>query len=83
MTITKLPKQPEEIYESPDQGNTVYARKIGSSERKLVYHKLVYKTYQPWVERWSNSQDMFKAAQDNPALDDLLKKAEMVYALTK
>lgn len=78
MTITKLPKQPEEIYESPDQGNTVYARKIGSSERKLVY-----KTYQPWVERWSNSQDMFKAAQDNPALDDLLKKAEMVYALTK
>jgi hypothetical protein len=82
MTITELPKQPEVIYESPDQGNTVYARKIGSSERKLVY-KTYQSPYQPWVERWSNSQDMFKAAQDNPALDDLLKKAEMVYALTK
>jgi hypothetical protein len=78
MTTTELPKQPEEIYESPDQGLTVYARTIGSTERIPVYSK-----YQPWVERWSNSQDMFKAAQDNPALDDLLKKAEMIYALTK
>lgn len=78
MMIIKLPEQPKEIYESPDQGLTVYARKIGSSERRLVYKK-----YQTWVDRWSDSQDMFKAAQDNPALDDLLKKAEMVYALTK
>jgi hypothetical protein len=78
MMTTESPKQPEVIFESPDQGLTVYARKMGCSERIPVYSK-----YQPWVERWSNSQDMFKAAQDNPALDDLLKKAEMIYALTR
>jgi hypothetical protein len=56
----------------------VYARTIGSTERTLVHGKSA-----PWISRWSNSHDMFKAAQDNPALDDLLKKAEMIYALTK
>jgi hypothetical protein len=56
----------------------VYARTIGSTERTLVHSK-----YPLWVSRWSNSQDMFKAAQDNPALDDLIKQAEMIYALTR
>jgi hypothetical protein len=76
--IIKLPEQPKEIYESPDQVLTVYARTIGSTERTLVHSK-----YQPWVDRWSDWQDIMKAAETNPALDDLIKQAEMVYALTK
>ena len=78
MMITVSHKQPEVIFESPYWGHTVYARTIGSTERTLVHGKSA-----PWISRWSNSHDMFKAAQDNPALDDLLKKAEMIYALTK
>jgi hypothetical protein len=78
MMTTESPKQPEVIFESPDKGNTVYARTIGSNERTLVHSK-----YQPWVNRWNDWQDIIKAAETNPALDDLIKKAEMVYELTK
>jgi hypothetical protein len=56
----------------------VYARTIGSNERTLVHSK-----YQPWVSRWSDWQNIIKAAETNPALDDLIKQAEMVYVLTK
>lgn len=79
MTITKLPKQPEEIYESPDKGYTVYARAMVSTERVPVHTKPV----PDWWPRWSKWEDIIREAENNPALDDLLKKAEMVYALTK
>jgi hypothetical protein len=75
---TESPKQPEVIFESPDKGNKVYARTIGSTERTLVHSK-----YAQWVSRRSDWQDIMKAAETNPALDDLIKQAEMVYALTK
>jgi hypothetical protein len=75
---TESQKQPKFVYESPDKGGTVYARTIGSTERTLVHSK-----YQPWVSRWSDWQEIMKAAETNPALDDLIKQAEMVYALTK
>jgi hypothetical protein len=70
MMTTESPKQPEVIFESPDRGHTVYARTPHSK-------------YPPWVSRWSDWQDILKAAETNPALDDLIKKAEMVYELTK
>lgn len=79
MKITKLPKQPDEIYESPDQGHTVYARKIGGSERVLVKTELVHH----WRTRWYEWEEILREAENNPALDDLIKKAEMIYALTK
>jgi hypothetical protein len=78
MMIIKLPQQPELIYESPDKGHTVYARKIGTSERILVHKK-----YPSWVDRYKDWQDIIKAAEINPALNDLIKKAEIIYALIK
>jgi len=76
MMITKLPKQPE------DKIQVVFNTRLGVAMNDyFILSKS--RTHAPWVDRWSNSQDMFKAAQDNPALDDLIKKAEMVYALTK
>lgn len=76
---TKSPKQPETVYESPDKGNTVYARTIGSGERTLVHSESV----QHWRARWYEWEDILRAAEDNPALNDLIKQAEMVYALTR
>ena len=75
MMITVSHKQPE------GKTQVVFNTRLGSYLTNDYY--IPNRTYQPWIERWSNSQDMFKVAQDNPALDDLLKKAEMVYALTK
>lgn len=69
MTITKLPKQ-------PDQGNTVYTGTI-TGERVPVPHSEHRRA------RWYEWEDIIREAETNPALDDLLKKAEMIYALTK
>lgn len=38
---------------------------------------------QHWRARWYEWEDILREAENNPALDDLIKKAEMVYALTK
>jgi hypothetical protein len=79
MMTTESPKQPEVIFESPDKGNTVYARTIESTGRTLVHSEPLLH----WRARWYEWEDILRAAEDNPALDDLIKKAEMVYELTK
>jgi hypothetical protein len=69
--ITKLPKL-------PDHSNTVYAHAI-TGERIPVHTESV----QHWRARWYEWEWILREAENNPALDDLIKKAEMVYALTK
>lgn len=66
---------------SDDKTQAVCVTRFG--ETYTYYTNPPKRVNEPWVDRWSDSQDMFKAAQDNPALDDLLKKAEMIYVLTK
>ena len=70
--ITKLPKQ-------PDHDNAVYAHAI-TGERILVH---TFEPVQHWRTRWYEWEDILREAENNPALDDLLKKAEMIYVLTK
>lgn len=36
-----------------------------------------------WNPRWLQWAEILREAENNPALDDLIKKAEMVYALTR
>ena len=72
-----------DIYESPDQGETVYVRQSGSVERTL--HGV--------SERTSNLMDelresqlwgqIHRAAKTNVALADALDKVKMIYALIK
>jgi len=38
---------------------------------------------QHWRARWYEWEDILRAADDNPALNDLIKQAEMIYALTR
>ena len=71
MTIIELPKQ-------PDQGSTVYTSTI-TGERIPVHTEPV----QHWRSRWYEWEEILREAENNPALDDLIKKAEMIYALTK
>jgi hypothetical protein len=74
--ITELPKQPE------DKIQVVFDTRLGVAMNDyFILSKS--RTHAPWVDRWSDWQDIMKAAETNPALDDLIKQAEMVYALTK
>jgi hypothetical protein len=75
------------VFESPDGGNTVYSRELGSYNRKLLQE------YDPRThdgrplhdhimdsKLWDNIR---RAAKTNPALQDALDRAIMIYHLTK
>jgi hypothetical protein len=66
--ITKLPKQHEGIFDS--QGFKVNA--LGD-----------FTEIHQWRKRWYEWEDILRTAEDNPALNDLIKQAEMIYALTR
>ncbi len=67
------------IFESPDGGKTVYARKSGETERTLIREDPDKKDRDRWLE-W---RDILEASKDNTALADLIQKAEMIWHLTK
>ena len=75
------------IFESPDGGNTVYSREPGSAKRELIKtYDLRTRDGRPLHEHlledklWGNIR---RAAETNPALQDALERAIMIYHLTK
>lgn len=68
------------IFESPDGGNTIYARNSGENTRHLYSKNEAYDKEKHGYERWLN---IFNARRDNPALDDICNQAEMLYELSK
>ena len=68
------------IFESPDGGRTVYSRKPGEHLRHLHAKDEVREKETAEYERWIN---IFNARRDNPTLDDICTKAEMLYELSK
>jgi hypothetical protein len=66
------------IFESPDDGKTVYARELGHMDRWLVKRDPSdpYENLYLW-------HDMMHAAKDNPALREVLDQAIMIYKLSK
>ena len=73
------------IYESPDGGNTVYARPIGvheMSQRKKVYENPEMLEEKKFFERWHMYRDILEASKTNPALVKLLEQVEIIYNLS-
>lgn len=71
------------IFESPDGGKTVYARRSGSTDRWL--HNIDGETQQ-MLDRMSEERmwnDIRQAARTNATLADLLEQVKMTYQLTK
>lgn len=66
------------IFESPDNGKTVYRRKVNSSERELYIrdNNPVSITYGMWGE-------IMRASVDNPALQEAVERVKILYELTK
>jgi hypothetical protein len=75
------------IFESPNGGNTVYRRDLGCTDRELI------KSYdsrtpdgRPLYEHIQEDKlwrSIRRAADTNPALQDALERAIMIYHLTK
>ena len=71
------------IYESPDGGQTVYARESGSKERKLVGESLSVKTNRELMQESQLWHDIRVAARDNPTLQEALDRVIIIYNLSK
>lgn len=69
------------IFESPDGGKTIYARKPGQdfSQRVCIQEDPEKKDRDRWLE-W---RDILEASKTNSGLADLVEKAEMFYKLQK
>lgn len=71
------------VYESPDGGETVYAREVGSTERRLIG-----KSYKAVLKEELNSEvELFKkihmAAKNDPILKEAIERVKLLYHLGK
>jgi hypothetical protein len=68
------------IFETPDGGRTVYARKPGDNTRHVHSKDEVREKETAEYQRWMN---IFNARRSNAALNDVCKQAEVLYELSK
>jgi len=69
------------IYESPDGGRTVYARRPGSSTRELYSQDPDLQLELKELELEKRWVDIFGARKTNPELDQLCEQVEILYEL--
>jgi uncharacterized protein YihD (DUF1040 family) len=81
--MTGMIKSSEEIiiYESPDGGKTVYARKSGETIRHLHSVDPTWQKEQELNVRWANLKEAVYMADSDPALNDLIEKVEIYHKL--
>ena len=72
------------IFESPDKGNTIYARPLGAdiAQRKKIYENPEMLEEKAFYERWHMYRDILEASQNNPTLTKLLEQVEIIYKLS-
>ena len=63
------------IYESPDQGDTVYRRRFGSQRKELVSKKPDPHTIS------SHLSEIVSASANDPALKEMLDKLQVYWSL--
>jgi hypothetical protein len=81
MTVSKITEVT--IYESPDGGRTVYARRPGSNHRELHMRDPELDKELAELKNQERWQQILAARADNSELNDLLEKAEILYELSR
>jgi len=71
------------IFESPDGGRTVYARRPGNVQRELHSQDPDLQQELKELEQQKRWVDIFQARQNNPELDRLCEQVEILYELGK
>ncbi len=69
------------VYESPDNGRTVYKREPGSPDRVVVKDETEQE--HDATNRWTAWRDILRAAKHNPALSEALDRAQIIYELSR
>jgi hypothetical protein len=71
------------VFESPDGGRTVYARRPGDIRRELHYQDPKLQQELRDLESQKRWTEIFLARRDNVELNDLCEKVELLYELRK
>jgi len=71
------------VYESPDNGDTIYRRKVGEKERELHSVSEEKKTLLDQIKESKLWGDIHRAALTNPALQEALDRVKVIYYLSK
>jgi hypothetical protein len=71
------------IYESPDGGNTVYRRRSGQTDRELWSVSETLRQQDVFQARWDRWSPVLAAAEHNPALQEALDRARVIYELSR
>ena len=71
------------IFESPDGGRTVYARKPGTSERELHWQDPALQQELKELETQKRWVDIFQARGNNAELNHLCEQVEIMYELSR
>lgn len=84
MADSKISKITEiTIYESPDGGRTVYARRPGSTHRELHLRDPELDKELAEMKQQEKWQQILATRTTNPEINDLLEKVEILYELSK
>ena len=81
MTVSKITEVT--VFESPDGGRTVYARRPGSTVRQLHYQDPNLIKELAELEQQKRWQEIFSARDTNTELDHLCEQVEILYELSK
>jgi hypothetical protein len=71
------------VFESPDGGRTVYARKPGSSSKELYSQDPQLQQELKDLEKSKRWVEILQARADNPELDQLCEQVEILYELQR
>jgi len=73
------------IYESPDKGQTVYAREFGATERQLEYDHRTEdgRSLHEHIQESKMWGDIRRKAKTQPALQEALDRVIIIYELGK
>lgn len=81
MTVSKITEVT--IYESPDGGRTVYARRPGDKTRELHLRDPLLEKELAELERQKRWTEIFHERKSNSILDEMCEKVELFYILSK
>lgn len=81
MTVSKITELT--VFESPDGGRTVYARRPGQQTRELHLHDPLLDEELADIEKQRRWMEIFHARTSNIGLDQLCEQAEVLYELSK
>jgi hypothetical protein len=71
------------VFESPDGGRTVYARRPGETKRELHWQDPKLQQELRDLENSKRWVEIFQARKENTELNNLCEKVEILYELRK